>query len=56
MDKEHLIHKFKNKKGIDRQNNLKYAAMITSLDERIGKISNTLKHNNLEENTLVIFT
>lgn len=56
MGKDHLIHKFKNKKGIDGQNNPKYAAMVASLDENIGKILNTLKHNNLEENTLVIFT
>lgn len=32
-----------------------YAAMMTSLDDGIGKVLETLKHNKLDKNTLVIF-
>lgn len=32
-----------------------YAAMVTSMDEGIGKILNTLKQEGLEENTLILF-
>ncbi len=33
-----------------------YAAMITSLDEHVGKITATLKKHGLNDNTLVVFT
>ncbi|SMD06943.1 sulfatase [Pedobacter africanus] len=32
-----------------------YAAMMTSLDDGVGKVMATLKQNNLDKNTLVIF-
>ncbi len=32
-----------------------YAAMMTSMDDGVGRIMKTLKENNLDENTLVIF-
>jgi arylsulfatase A-like enzyme len=56
MGKEKLVEKFKNKKGIKGQNNPKYAAMVSSMDENIGKLLASIKANNLEKNTLVIFT
>jgi arylsulfatase A-like enzyme len=56
MGKEHLIEKFKNKQGFNGQNNPKYAAMVASMDENVGKLLRALKENGLEENTLVIFT
>lgn len=56
MGKENLMEKFKNKKGIDGQNRPDYAAMVASLDENIGKLLASIKANNLEKNTLVIFT
>lgn len=56
MGKEKLVEKFKNKKGNIGQNNPKYAAMVSSLDENIGKLLASIKANNLEKNTLVIFT
>ena len=56
MGKEKLVEKFKHKKGIEGQNNPKYAAMVASMDENIGKLLTSIKANNLENNTLVIFT
>lgn len=56
MGKESLIEKFKNKKGENGQNRPDYAAMVASLDENVGKLLTSLKENNLEENTLIIFT
>jgi arylsulfatase A-like enzyme len=56
MGKEKLIEKFKNKKGNIGQNNPKYAAMVSSMDENVGKLLASLKANNLDKNTLVIFT
>lgn len=56
MGKEHLIQKFKNKKGVDGQNRPDYAAMVASMDENVGKLLASIKENGLEENTIVIFT
>ena len=56
MGKSSLIEKFKKKKGDNGQNNPKYAAMVSSLDENIGRLLKTLEANGLNRNTLVIFT
>ncbi len=56
MGKEELIEKFKNKKGSDGQNRPDYAAMVSSMDENVGRLLSSLKANGLEKNTMVIFT
>lgn len=56
MGKESLIEKFKDKKGSNGQNRPEYAAMIASMDENVGRLLHTLKQNDLENNTIVIFT
>jgi len=56
MGKEALIEKYKSKQGKDGQDNPEYAAMVSSMDENVGRILKTLKTLNLEENTLLIFT
>lgn len=38
------------------QNNPSYAAMVQSLDESVGRILQQLKHLNLSENTIIVFT
>ncbi len=47
---------FKNKKGNDSHNNPKYAAMISSLDDNIGKLMSAVDKLKLTNNTIVIFT
>lgn len=44
------------KKGTKAHNNPTYAAMISSVDENIGRLMATVKKLGLEENTLVLFT
>jgi arylsulfatase A-like enzyme len=39
-----------------RQNHPKYAAMVETMDENVGKILKTLKRLNIEDNTIVIFS
>ena len=46
---------YKKKAGTD-QNNPKYAAMVESVDDSVGKLIRAIKELDLEENTLVIFT
>lgn len=38
------------------QNVTKYAAMVESLDENVGRLLQALKDNGLDENTIVVFT
>lgn len=42
--------------GPQSQPKAAYAAMISAMDDYVGKIISQLKANGLEENTLVIFT
>jgi len=56
MAKEELYQKFKDKKGSNGQSNPEYAAMVYSMDENVGRLLTHLKEQDLEENTLVIFT
>ena len=48
--------KFKKKKGNDAHNNAAYAAMISSLDDNIGRLMKTLDKLKLNSSTIVIFT
>ena len=49
------VQRYKNKPKTD-QNNPGYASMVESVDDSIGRVLETLKKLNLEQNTLVIFT
>jgi arylsulfatase A-like enzyme len=53
--KEELIEKYKEKPGSNGQNNPKYAAMIESTDEGVGRIMDKLDEMGLTENTIVFF-
>ncbi len=55
MGKQEIIEKYKLKNGFNGQNNPVYAAMVESMDQAVGKLMNTLKENNLLDNTVVIF-
>ncbi len=50
-----ITEKYKNKPPHGKQDNAKYAAMVESTDQSLGKILETLKKLNLDENTLVLF-
>jgi len=43
-------------KHITDTNRLEYAAMVAAMDDGIGRVLKTLKRQNLDKNTLVIFT
>ncbi len=47
---------FQKKKGNESQNNANYAAMISSLDDNIGRLMKTLDTLKLTNKTVVIFT
>ncbi len=54
--KPDLVAKYKaNEEAGTNRNNPELAAMIESLDEGIGKILDTIKKSNLENDTLVVF-
>ncbi len=53
--KAEIYERYKDKQTTD-QVNPKYAAMVESVDESMGRLLNTLKDLGLEKNTLVIFT
>ncbi len=50
-----LLQKYKNKEVVDGQKNPRYAGMVETLDNNIGKLHDYLEKNNLLENTLVVF-
>lgn len=54
--KAELIAKFKPKPGIGGHNNATYAAMISSVDESVGRVMQTLDELKLADNTVLIFT
>jgi arylsulfatase A-like enzyme len=54
--KKELIEKFKSKAGVGGHNNPTYAAMIASVDESVGRITQTLEELKLTENTVFLFT
>jgi arylsulfatase A-like enzyme len=53
--KAELIEKYKNKAGSNGQNNPKYAAMIESADQGVGRILDKLDELELAEDTIVFF-
>lgn len=53
--KQELIDKYKKKAGYNGQNNPKYAAMIESTDQGVGRIVNKLDEMGLADNTIVFF-
>ena len=54
--KQDLIDRFKPKQGVDGHDNPKYAAMIASVDDSVGRIVQKLDELKLSEQTLVIFS
>lgn len=56
--RKELIEKYQNKPPdtVKGHTNPKYAAMIESVDESVGRILKKLKDLNLEDNTIVVFT
>jgi len=53
--KAELIEKYKEKPGSNGQNNPKYAAMIESTDQGVGRIMDKLDELDLARNTIVFF-
>ena len=53
--KAELIEKYEQKAGSNGQNNPKYAAMIESTDQGVGRIMDKLEELNLADNTVVFF-
>lgn len=53
--KKEIIAKYQKKKPIDAQNNPKYAAMIESVDEGIGRILDKLDELKITNNTMIFF-
>ena len=53
--KKDMIAKYENKPPHNGQDNAKYAAMIESTDQGVGRIMKTLDELNLTENTVVVF-
>jgi len=54
--KDNLIEKFKPKPAAGGHHEPKYAAMIASVDESVGRVLALLKELKVAENTLVVFT
>ena len=54
--KKSWIKNYASKNGVNGQDNPEYGAMVSSVDENIGKILKTLDDLKIAENTLVIFT
>lgn len=50
------VKKYKNKLNTSAQTNAKYAAMVETMDDNIGRLMQFLKDEGLENNTLVVFT
>lgn len=55
MGKTEIINKYEAKSKTDEQTNAVYASMIESVDDAVGKLFQTLKNENLLDNTLIIF-
>ena len=53
--KQNLTEKYKKKQSTTEHNNPKYAAMIQSVDEGVGRIMSKLDESGLADNTIVIF-
>jgi arylsulfatase A-like enzyme len=53
--KEEITARYKNKEADNGQDNPKYAAMVESTDQSMGRVMQKLKDLELDENTIVIF-
>ncbi|MDN5200000.1 sulfatase [Fulvivirgaceae bacterium BMA10] len=53
--KKNLIEKYEHKPEDNGQDNPKYAAMVHSTDQSLGRVLKKLKELDLDENTIVIF-
>ena len=56
MGKEDLVEKYKQKEPVNGQDNPVYGAMVTAMDQNVGRLLSTLDQLDLTDNTLVIFT
>ncbi len=54
--KEELIARFRSKPGVGGHNDPTYAAMITSVDESVGRVMQTLDQLQLADRTVLIFS
>jgi arylsulfatase A-like enzyme len=54
--KEEMIARYEQVPEDQRQGNPKYAAMVESIDQSVGRVLQTLEELSLEEKTVVIFT
>ena len=54
--KENKVDKYIRKQSSNGQNNARYAAMVESVDENVGRLMNCLDVLNLTDNTVVFFT
>lgn len=54
--KKDLVARYEKKQASGRQNNPKYAAMIETVDQNIGRLLGELEKLGLDQNTLVVFT
>jgi arylsulfatase A-like enzyme len=50
-----LVERYKNKPGSDGHDDPQYAAMVTSVDESLGRLTQALERLGLDGNTVVIF-
>ena len=48
--------KYIEKQGVAGQNNAKYAALVDSVDENVGRLLQSLKNLDLSDNTIILFT
>ena len=53
--KDEITSKYESKEAVGCHNNAKYAAMIESVDQSVGKINRTLEELGLSKNTILIF-
>lgn len=53
--KDDMIAKYERKPKSERHNNAKYAAMIESVDQSMGRVLETLENLGLDEQTVVLF-
>ncbi len=54
--KKGVAAKYEKKKASGRQNNPRYAAMVETVDQNIGRLLEKLENLGLDKNTLVVFT
>ncbi|MEQ6117886.1 sulfatase [Reichenbachiella sp. MALMAid0571] len=53
--KEEITARYANKEGSNGQDNPKYAAMVESTDQSLGRVLEKLRELDLDENTMVLF-